>query len=489
MNDKEWWQAHIVKSAIAALTSISKIYLGAPVYVDPIFFFFLKYIKDTNKLDSLDIYPLANMMQIKRDGDMVIVLGSPGETLNYCSNISQKAEIIFLTVPIPSISFKFNIMAQPFNPIKYAGWPFPFVPRKKCLLMPIGTFSDFYLQNQAYQNKALKAGLTILAHIFGGFNRAYGIGTLSSKVASGFLDALSPKLERCNNNLILLDRTLDLLTPLRFNETYIGYLEELVPFDEFDLEIPPPHQAHIFGRRTPATSNDDDIFEDIAVRTLDEVRRRLNVMAVGTSLQNELKNTHADLLNRIGNLLKDNYLETLLLETQNGQISDAFTQSRILALDRNSYELAFRALTIMRSKGEKQAEPYARFLGQALGVQPIAKWNRIDEFLTTAVNVSLPSKAKAYCAEVGALTAIFATIICDDWKRPKFPVNPSYVSTTMPVINEPQRWFVVIPGGLCAAELAAMRNLARNIRPTDQFVFIPTNMASPSQLMSEIVRK
>ncbi|EAY06699.1 hypothetical protein TVAG_211510 [Trichomonas vaginalis G3] len=489
MNDKEWWQAHILKAATAALSTISKIYIGCPVYVDPIFYFFLKYVKDLAKLDKLDIFPLANIMQTKRDNDMVIVLGSPGDILTYTNNISQKAEIIFLTVPIPSISFKFNIMAQPFNPIKYDGWPFPFVPRKKCLLMPIGTFTDFYLSNQAYQTKALKAGLAILAHIFGGFNRVYGIGTLSSKVASGFLDAMPPNIERCNNNLILLDRTLDLLTQLRFNETYIGFMEELIPFDEFDLEITPPQQMQVFNRRTPATTNDDDLFEDIAVRTIPEVRRRLNVMGISNSLANDIKNTHTDLLNKMEQLFKENYPKALLFETQNGLVSDPFTQSRILALDKDSYELAFRALTILRSKGDKTAENYARFLGQALGVQSVARWTRIDEFLTTAVSVSLPTKAKAYCAEVGALAAIFATIITDEWKRSKFPVSPNYISTQTPVMNEPQRWFVVIPGGLCAAELAAMRVLARNIRPTDQFVFIPTNMQSPSGLMSEIIRK
>lgn len=484
MNKNEWWPQYIENAAQVALTSISKIYCNSSVYTDSTFYFFFVYIVQKYKI-QLNVLSLDKPMQRMKDDDSVVVIGPPNEILHFTQNISRDCLVIYLSVPVASSSFKFNVLGQPVNAIKFGGFCLPFVPRKKCLYLPIGNFSHFFLEQNSYHVKALKAAIAATAHIFGGFNRVYGVGELSSKVASGVIDALSKDIPRMNNNLVVLDRTLDMETPLRFNETYIGFIEELYPFEEFDLEIPGPAQQPIFGRITPVTSVDDMIFNDIAVMSLPEVRRRLEVTNLGTVFSNELKNHHSSLVNNIENRMKVCYPKELFLDVQHKE-KDPITQARILGIGETGSILAFRALSVLRAQGEnKKAEQYGRFLGQAFGVPAVAKWARIDGFLQNIPKVDVPSTQLS--SRIGPLVATFAQIIADQWKRPKFPVQPNYVYTSTPLVNEPQRWFVVIPGGLCGTELALMRSLAKNIRPNDQFVFMPTNMYSPDKLMAEIL--
>ena len=484
MNKNEWWPQYIENATQAALISVSKIYCNSPVYTDSTFYFFFSYIAQKYKI-NLKILPLDKPMPQMKEDDSVVVIGPPAETLRFTHNISRNCQVIYLNTPVASTAFKFNILGQPVNAIKFGGFCLPFVPRKKCLYLPVGNFSHFFLEQNAYHIKALKAAIAATAHIFGGFNRVYGVGELSSKVASGVIDALSKDIPRMNNNLVVLDRTLDMETPLRFNETYVGYIEELYPFEEFDLEIPPQAQQPIFGRSTPITSVDDTMFDDISIMSLPEVRRRLEVSGLGTAFSNELKNHHMNLVNNIEGRMKVVYLKDLFLEMQHKE-KDPLTQARILGLGETGSILAFRALSVLRAQGEnKKFEQYGRFLGQAFGIQAVAKWARIDSYLQNTPKVDVPSMQLS--CRVGPLAASFAQIIADKWKRPKFPVQPNYIYTSTPLVNEPQRWFVVIPGGLCGTELALMRSLAKNLRPDDQFVFMPTNMYSPDKLMGEIL--
>ena len=485
MNENEWWSPHIKNFAIAALTSLTNIYPGCPIYLDSLFYYFFDYIKREANI-PIELFEIKKVMGPKTSEDTVVVLGAPNSLTSFLPNINRQARTIFLTVPVQSFTFKFHIMRTPVNAVIFSGFCFPFSPRLKCLHLPIGSFSNFFLESNSFQIKALKASIITLAKIFGSFNRVYGVGELSSKIASKVVDNLS-HIPTGNNNLVLLDRTLDLLTPLRFNESYIGYIEELYNFEEFDLFLHPSVHKALFKRLTGVTGVNDTLFDELSLLTLQEAKRRLSIKGVSSATENDLKNYHLQILNNIDFLMKDQYLLELFLQVQHNE-KDPVTQARILGVHESGPALSFRALSVLRAQGKKSAEAYARYLGQAFGVQTFAKWARIDDYLQKVVKCDAPSRALQMGTRIGPLVSVFAQIINDEWRRPNFPVQPNYLYTSTQLSDNPQRWFVIIPGGICGNELALMRSLAKSIRPNDEFAFMPTHMFSPTALMNEILK-
>ena len=82
-------------------------------------------------------------------------------------------------------------MGMPVNPIQFSGFCFPYVPKLKCIHLPVGAFCNFFIDTNNYYIKALKAAIITTAKVFGGFNRVYGVGQVSCKIASGVIDNLS----------------------------------------------------------------------------------------------------------------------------------------------------------------------------------------------------------------------------------------------------------------------------------------------------------
>ena len=81
-----------------------------------------------------------------------------------------------------------------------------------------------------------------------------------------------------------------------------------------------------------------------------------------------------------------------------------------------------------------------------------------------------------------------SSLIAYTCKRPNFPVTLNYKSTKSAVPPEKHRWFIFVAGGMTATELRMMRATAKMCRPDDEFVFMTTEVLSPSHFMTNMIR-
>ena len=86
------------------------------------------------------------------------------------------------------------------------------------------------------------------------------------------------------------------------------------------------------------------------------------------------------------------------------------------------------------------------------------------------------------------MVSIVSSLIAYTCKRPNFPVTPNYKSTKSAVPPDKHRWFIFVAGGMTATELRMMRAAAKMCRPDDEFVFMTTEVLSPSHFMTNMIR-
>lgn len=161
--------------------------------------------------------------------------------------------------------------------------------------MEIGsTFKEFHLENDPTTLHQTAQGLLVLQSLFGTIPRVTGIGPASQKVWE-FMKRLAQEQNNANSTpsqvdqLILLDRCVDLLTPLATQLTYEGLIDELFNIRNTTLRLPAEHFSSS-NEASPAYTSADtkDIILNSGEELFAEIRDK-NFNAVGLALSKKAR--------------------------------------------------------------------------------------------------------------------------------------------------------------------------------------------------------
>lgn len=437
--------------------------------------------------------------------DTILYIGRPSKLLALCKMpliSSRPNPVIFVSIPILSHSLKFNVWKMPINFKAFTSLCFPFMPYKHFLKISVGSFKEIFLHAPLYQSKALKTVLASLAYIFGHFSRVYAVGSFSSDISKGFLDIChSSDIPPGRNNLILFDRAIDLQSLMNVDESYIGILEELGLWDEYENRINKRKLANILGiprnsvDKLPISTENDPLFAKVKLLTLSEANRTVGFTDFKNTTTENLIQDHTKVLNALYKRLMEEYFLDLVIKIQKNQV-DAKKFGRCVPLldlhDEEDFKrrgmcLSYRMLSSLHYAQNKDAtKSIARLLSAKYGITSFSKWNQIDEIAVTNEKIAPPQKIADITKSITFIEALFGLILTDEWKRPKFPYKDSYLSTMNYLPNEKFRWFVGIIGGMTSIELSILKKIAEICRPNDEFIFMSTELLSPHEFMDNV---
>jgi len=471
MQVSNWWAKTIDDLEIVSIKKLKTKHPDVNFYVSMDFYEYFKNISQKNNL-AFPIQPLHSKMSLKTKSEIVAIIGTPESLIINSCNYSRDNPIIIITIPVESVLLKFNMLKQPINPIQYSHMCFPFVPFAKCLYLPVGPFTKLFFEEPLHEKSSIKAALLALTYLFGSFRRTYGIGDISSVLAEGFLDSIDASLPPAPNNLIIIDRSVDFPGAFKASGTYFGLAEEFLKFDYSVFSLQSSIQAELFQTMTSVFGVDDETSKEISLLTLEEAKKRTDTVSRMSTYQSSLKAIHKNLISIIEGKLKTNYLSVLFQQVQNLE-TEALGKGRILTLDDNGPNLAFRALTMLYSKKSKEVNDFAQYIGSYFKIPTFAKWARIESFLNKSSPISIPE--------------IVFSILSNGIKKGKPVVEPFYQSTNTQIPDDPQRWFIVVLGGLTGHEIMEMETKIKVFRPKDDFIIIPTEVSSPSTYMNTLL--
>jgi hypothetical protein len=361
--------------------------------------------------------------------------------------------------------------------------------------LTVGNFAALFLRQPVYEVKALKTALASLVFRFGEFSRVYAAGRFSLSLAKGFLDATRAKAPPGRNILVLIDRTVDLRGTIELNDSYHGLLEEYGTWDDkistpqsdvlarmLQLSVADAEQALVFGLY-------DEVFEQIAFRTLGDAENWMKEMDCVTDNRQKLRDQHGRLLQACTDYFECSLVFDLLQRVQRDVIS-AMESARILAFSDFGAPLAFRLLSVLRILGKKnEAVAIGELLALKFGIQALAKWDRIDQWLTKNTRIDPQPPIAGMAKDIPSLVSLLATILNDHWKKGKGPLpsDESFCSSPGALPVGRFRWFISVLGGVTPTELAMMRETAKRCRSEDEFVFLMTAVQPPMEFMKEVL--
>ncbi|KAK3911950.1 Vacuolar protein sorting-associated protein 33A [Frankliniella fusca] len=176
---------------------------------------------------------------------------------------------------------------------------YPFDSDLVSMEIPI-TFKEFHLENDPTTLHQAAQGLLMLQCLYGTIPRVTGIGPAAQKV-SNFLKRLSLEQSSCQNpssssiapsqidQVILLDRSVDLLTPLATQLTYEGLIDEIFGIQNNTVKLPAEHFSSS-NDSTPYTADTKDIILNSGEELFAEIRDK-NFSAVGPALSKKARQT------------------------------------------------------------------------------------------------------------------------------------------------------------------------------------------------------
>lgn len=496
----------------SALTSLKKLRETFPniyfFFFEPDYYLFFKNIADKNipdikvvnimSTDSIK-YRTSNLSakQCCDPKDDILYIGRPFQLLQICRTPvvrSRTNPVIFASVPLYSHSLRIEIWKTPVNFKSFASFSFPFVPFSHYLQLAVGTFKTLFIREPMFELKAMKEILLSLSSIFGRFERVYSAGSFSTHFAKPLYETQTKEECPIKNNLILIDRTVDLLNMIRINDSYISFLEEVGAWDRNTDRVEPEKLATILNTSVQQVAKiglytkDDPLFEKIALLNLPEAIRQINTTEIQKTIPEQFIQNHTTVINWLNNVIIKGYLIDLVLRIQRNMI-DALEYGRCVPLSPTGPSLAFRMLSILHYNGKTEAtQSIARLLAAKFGISMFSKWNEADELSMKAPFIDAPSKLKSAIGPfVSPIVALLGQILTDSWKRPNLPVKDSYTSTEERLSNEKYRWFIGVLGGMSATELRMFKKAAASCRPDDEFIFMTTGIVSCRQFMDDII--
>ena len=340
----------------------------------------------------------------------------------------------------------------------------------------------------------MKEILSSLSSIFGRFERVYSAGSFSTHFAKPLYEAQTKEPCSIKNNLILIDRTVDLLNIIRIHDSYISFLEEVGAWDRTNDRFDPPKLAQILNisateaEKLGLYTKNDPLFEKIALLNLPEATRQINTTEMQKNIPQQFLQNHTKVINWLNFSIINGYLIDLVLRIQRNMI-DALEYGRCVPLSPTGPSLAFRMLSILHYNGKTEAtQSIARLLAAKFGISMFSKWNEADEISMKAPFIDAPSKLRSAIGPfVSPIVGLLGQILTDTWKRPNLPVKDSFVSTEAPLSEEKYRWFIGVLGGMSATELRIFKKASAACRPNDEFIFMTTDIISSRQFMDDII--
>lgn len=428
--------------------------------------------------------------------DTIVYVGRPYQLLRYLNHPNVKSRvnpIVFVSIPLYSHTLKFDVWKRSVDFSSFNSLCFPFLPFRHFLQLSIGSFKNIFLGAPLFETKALKAALSSLAYLYGRFDRVYAIGSFSSEISKGFLDNCQPQDSQSGrNNLILFDRTIDILSLMIINNSYIGLAEELEIWDPMDDRIRNRALAGILNvpenqvAKYPIYTENDPLFPKLSLLNLEEALRNVRMSDIRNCTTENLVQDHTILLNWLNQEIKRQYFVDLSLKIMKGLVN-AEQDGRCIAINPFGPSLAFRVLSVLHHHKIGTAKPLARLLAARFGLTMFSKWNQIDSICLKTPFVKPPEKIRVVNQQIGTIASLLGIILTDEWKRPNFPMNDSYVSSSTALSNEKRRWFVGVIGGMTSTELKIFKQIAKICRPNDEFVFMSTEIISGRKFMESVL--
>ncbi|OHT01364.1 hypothetical protein TRFO_07605 [Tritrichomonas foetus] len=429
--------------------------------------------------------------------DKVLYIGRPFSLLQICKTqvvMKRQNPIIFVSIPVYSYSLKIEVWKQPINFTSFSSLCFPFIPFRHYLQLAVGSFKKIFMTEPVYEEKAIKAALSSLMFIFGRFDRVYAVGHFSSSIAKGFLDCHDVQIQPGQNVLVLMDRTVDLLSIIRIHDSYINFLEELGCWNPNEDKMNPTALGKMLGKdpasasKLPIFSDQDDAFETLATQPLHDAMRRVNLTDIKNSKVENLAKYHTTVMQKISEFIVQGYLLDLVLKIQR-RLVDPIKYGRCVPLSPDGPSLAFRMLSILHFYGmNDEAKSIGRLLAAKFGLPMFSRWNQLDEIAMKSARIDPPPQIKSINPILSSIVSLFGHIVADTWKRPNFPVHESYLSTQTALPDGKHRWFVGVIGGMSSTELRLFKKVAKICRPDDEFIFMSTGIVSARQFMKDIIQ-
>lgn len=161
------------------------------------------------------------------------------------------------------------------------------------------TFKEFHLGNDPTTLHQTAEGLLMLQSLFGAIPRITGIGPAAQRVAD-FVKRLAVEQSCCQNpasssivpsqidQLILLDRSVDLLTPLATQLTYEGLIDEIFGIHNTTVKLPAEHFSSSNETSTNFSPEVKAIILNSGEELFAEIRDK-NFSAVGPALSKKAK--------------------------------------------------------------------------------------------------------------------------------------------------------------------------------------------------------
>ena len=457
-------------------------------------------IKVVNILSDLPISPRRagqKAQDFLDPKDHVLYIGRPFSLLQICKrpNVMNRTNpVIFVSIPVYSYSLKIEVWKMPINFTAFSSLCFPFIPYKHYLQLAVGSFRRIFLSEPVYEEKAIKAALTSMMFIYGRFDRVYAAGSFSSSIAKGFLDCQDVQIQPGQNVLVLLDRTVDLLSIIRVHDSYQNFLEESGVWDPLEDRINSSALGKILdvdpqtAAKLKIFSSEDTAFDILATQLLSDAMQKVNLTDIKNSTVENLHQHHTKVLQWLKKYMNQEYLTELVLRIQRNEL-DPEKYGRCVPLSPDGPSLAYRMLSMLHYNGNwDKAKSIGRLLAAKFGLPMFSKWNQLDEIAMKSVRIEPPTQIKSINPVLSSFVSLFAHIIADTWKRPNFPIHESYVSSSTPLTQDKHRWFVGVIGGMSATELRLFKKIAKICRPNDEFVFMSTGIVSAKQFMKDVLQ-
>ncbi|KAK8878163.1 hypothetical protein M9Y10_004928 [Tritrichomonas musculus] len=498
----------------AALESLKKLRETFPgiyfYFFEPDYYLFFKKIAE-KKIPDIHVENILSNVSISKMrpknlsarqcleiNDQIFYIGRPYQLLQICRLPvvkSRENPVIFASIPLYSHSMRIEVWKTPVNFKSFTSLCIPFVPFPHYLQIACGTFKTLFINEPLFELKAVKEILSSLSSILGKFDRVYSAGSISTQFARAFSEAPQPSENgSIQNNLILIDRTIDLLNMIRIHDSYISFLEEVGAWDKSKDRVDPKKLSQILNiteteaQRLNMYTKDDPLFEKIALSNLPEAIRQINTTEMQKSIPEQFLQNHIKVIKWLNFSITNGYLIDLVLRIQRNMV-DALEYGRCVPLSPTGPSLAFRMLSILHYNGKTEAtQSIARLLAAKFGISMFSKWNAADEISMKTSLIEAPSKLKSAIGPfISPMVALLGNILGDTWKRPNLPVKDSFVSTEKPLTDEKRRWLVGVLGEMSATELRMFKKTAAFYRPNDEFVFMSTDIRSPRQFMDDIL--